>query len=244
MTIKTQKSIQLKTLTDLLNLIKAEDNDEALNFFSIKLVWNNDEKLNIRISDKKLTNLKTVDVSNQQPSSNNLDQCLKLFSKAEKLTPENPWYCPKCKKHQEATKQIYLWKLPKYLIIILKRFQAHKQDTSKFPDWMQSKYNYLLQNHVSYEKINTLIEFPLYNLDMSNYIYDPLKNSQNNENIYDLHSVVNHLGDSLYSGHYTAFSRCHEPNDTLQNSFGLFLYFFSRSQLILLFLDLRLARIR
>jgi uncharacterized UBP type Zn finger protein len=57
---------------------------------------------------------------------------------------------------------------------------------------------------------------------MSDYIYDPLKDSRDtNENIYDLHSVINHLGDSLYSGHYTAFSRCHEPNDTLKNSLGM-----------------------
>ena len=150
----------------------------------------------------------------------NLDECLKLFSKPEILTPDNPWYCPKCKKHQEATKQIYMWKLPKYLIIILKRFQAHEQDTSRYPEWIQAKYNYLLKNHVSYEKINTLIDFPLYNLDMSNYIYDPLNDTKNNENIYDLHSVINHIGDSLYSGHYTAFSRCHKLNETLNNSLG------------------------
>jgi len=31
-------------------------------------------------------------------------------------------YCPKCKSHQEAIKQMSPWKLPKILIIQLKRF--------------------------------------------------------------------------------------------------------------------------
>ena len=221
MSIKNEikPSIQFKTLTELINHLKG-DCDNTKKQFSMKLVWNNDIKLNIKIYDKKLANLNKIgkDDYHHQESSN-IDECLKLFSKSEKLDHQNEWYCPKCKKHQEATKQIYLWKLPKYLIIILKRFQAHKQDSSKYPEWVQSRYNYLLQNHVSYEKINTFIDFPLYNLDMSNYISDPLKHSKNNnENIYDLNSVINHLGDSLYSGHYTAFSRCHDSEDTLLNN--------------------------
>ena len=31
-------------------------------------------------------------------------------------------YCPKCKEHREATKQISIWRLPPLLIIHLKRF--------------------------------------------------------------------------------------------------------------------------
>jgi hypothetical protein len=224
----TSKAIQFKTLTELINHLKSSDEKQ----FSIKLVWNNDIKLNIKIFDKKLKNLHQIgnSFSNNNEycqESTNIDDCLKLFSKSEKLDHQNEWYCPKCKKHQEATKQIFLWKLPKYLIIILKRFQAHKQDSSKYPEWVQSKYNYFLQNHVTYEKINTFIDFPLHNLDMSNYIYDPLKHSKNNnEYIYDLNSVINHLGDSLYSGHYTAFSRCHDANDTLLNNHSMFNFTF------------------
>lgn len=224
--IKTnQKQPAFKTLNELVNYIKS--NNEKHQIYTLKLLWNNDVKLNVQICD--YLNLHSVVSNNIKLNSSTssdytcLDECLKLFTKSEKLTPDNPWYCPKCKQHQEATKQIYLWKLPKYLIIILKRFQAHKEDTSNYPEWAQSKYGYFLNNRVQYEKLNTLIDFPLYDLDMSKYIYDPLNaNSKANENVYDLYAVINHLGDSLYSGHYTAFARCHNDNDTLTNSLGRF----------------------
>ena len=35
-------------------------------------------------------------------------------------------YCPSCKKHQQATKKFDLWKLPKILIIHLKRFSYNR----------------------------------------------------------------------------------------------------------------------
>ena len=35
-------------------------------------------------------------------------------------------YCPKCKEHREAIKQMSLWRLPKILIIQLKRFTYQK----------------------------------------------------------------------------------------------------------------------
>jgi ubiquitin C-terminal hydrolase len=142
-----------------------------------------------------------------------LDDCLKLFTQPEKLTADNPWYCPKCKKHQEAKKQIYLWKLPKYLIVILKRFHAHKEDTSSYPSWMQSKYSNFLQNRLKYEKIHTFIDFPVNNLNMSNYIYDPATQSIESDYGYELYSVINHLGNGLQYGHYTAFARCLDPGD-------------------------------
>lgn len=97
-----------------------------------------------------------------------LDDCIRLFTYAEKLTSENPWYCSKCKKHQEATKQMSLWKLPKYLIISLKRFQASKasdsfgreDDVSRF-SMLNPRLSYFLQNRVVFNKLNTFIDFPL-----------------------------------------------------------------------------------
>ena len=35
-------------------------------------------------------------------------------------------YCPKCKEHREAIKQMSLWRLPRILIIQLKRFTYQK----------------------------------------------------------------------------------------------------------------------
>jgi len=47
-----------------------------------------------------------------QDSGVSLDSCLELFTTQEKLGPEDPWYCSKCKKHQQATKKFDLWRLP------------------------------------------------------------------------------------------------------------------------------------
>jgi len=49
-------------------------------------------------------------------------------------------YCPKCKKHQQATKKFDLWSLPDTLIIHLKRFSYNRY-------WR--------------DKIDALVEFPI-----------------------------------------------------------------------------------
>ena len=53
-----------------------------------------------------------------------LSECFELFTKAEKLAPEDMWYCSNCKDHRQAFKKLELWSLPQYLVIHLKRFQV------------------------------------------------------------------------------------------------------------------------
>jgi ubiquitin carboxyl-terminal hydrolase 4/11/15 len=48
--------------------------------------------------------------------------CLKLFAQPERLRKGDAWYCGGCKKHQQATKELNLWRLPKILVFQLKRF--------------------------------------------------------------------------------------------------------------------------
>ena len=50
-------------------------------------------------------------------------------------------YCSRCKQHREATKQMSVWRLPRYLIIHLKRFSFH--------------------NYVWRSKIDDYVSFPL-----------------------------------------------------------------------------------
>lgn len=59
----------------------------------------------------------------QKPKITTLADCLRLFTEKERLGKDDAWYCPRCKKHQEADKKFDLWSLPQYLIIHLKRFQ-------------------------------------------------------------------------------------------------------------------------
>lgn len=89
-------------------------------------------------------------------------------------------YCPGCKKHRQASKKLDLWRLPEILVIHLKRFSY-----SRF----------------SKNKLETYVDFPIDNLDLSTHVAhlnDKLSNR------YMLYAVSNHYG-SMGGGHYTAF---------------------------------------
>ena len=53
---------------------------------------------------------------------------------------------------------------------------------------------------------------------MSSYLINP--NSKDTSKIYDLCGVINHLGQSLSLGHYTAFARTHDKNNTYEDEIG------------------------
>lgn len=112
-----------------------------------------------------------------------LKDCITQFTSVERLGAYDPWYCPRCKKHQQATKKFDIWSLPKVLIIHLKRFSFSRS-------WR--------------DKIDTLVEFPVDNLDMSEYVLNPAQKKQ--KMIYNLIGVSNHFG-GLGGGHYTAFAK-------------------------------------
>uniref|UniRef100_H3BAQ6 Ubiquitin carboxyl-terminal hydrolase 4 n=1 Tax=Latimeria chalumnae TaxID=7897 RepID=H3BAQ6_LATCH len=69
-----------------------------------------------------------------------LRECIELFTTMETLGEHDPWYCPTCKKHQQATKKFDLWSLPKILVVHLKRFSYNKY-------WR--------------DKLDTVVEFPI-----------------------------------------------------------------------------------
>lgn len=109
-----------------------------------------------------------------------LYKCLEAFLKEEPLGPEDMWFCPVCKKHCQASKKLDLWRLPEILVIHLKRFS----------------YSRFLKN-----KLETFVDFPVHNLDLSSYISH--KNGERS-NRYMLYAISNHYG-SMGGGHYTAF---------------------------------------
>lgn len=113
-----------------------------------------------------------------------LKDCITQFTNVERLGADDPWYCPKCKKHQQATKKFDIWSLPKVLIIHLKRFSFSRS-------WR--------------DKIDTLVEFPVDNLDVAKYVLNPAQREKGHL-IYNLIGVANHFG-GLGGGHYTAFAK-------------------------------------
>lgn len=106
--------------------------------------------------------------------------CLEAFLKEEPLGPEDMWYCPSCKKHQQASKKLDLWRLPEILVIHLKRFS----------------YTWFTKN-----KLETFVDFPVHDLDLSPYIANK---SPWPSDHYALYAVSNHYGN-MGGGHYTAY---------------------------------------
>ncbi|POI30879.1 hypothetical protein CIB84_005370, partial [Bambusicola thoracicus] len=110
-----------------------------------------------------------------------LKDCIELFTTKEKLGAEDPWYCPNCKEHQQATKKLDLWSLPPVLVVHLKRFSYSR--------YMR-------------DKLDTLVGFPINDLDMSEFLINPNAGPCR----YNLIAVSNHYG-GMGGGHYTAFAK-------------------------------------
>lgn len=112
-----------------------------------------------------------------------LEDCLDEFGKAEILSENDAWYCPRCKEHRRASKTFELWKAPDILVIHLKRFSAQGRN---FRD-----------------KLDVLVDFPIQGLDLSSRV---VMQEDGKSPLYDLFAVDNHYG-GLGGGHYTAFAQ-------------------------------------
>lgn len=110
-----------------------------------------------------------------------LQDCLRLFSKEERLTDNNKVFCRHCKAHRDSTKKLEIWKVPPILLVHLKRFSYEGR-------WKQ--------------KLQTSVDFPLDSLDLCQYVIGPKQNLKK----YSLYGVSNHYG-GLDGGHYTAYCK-------------------------------------
>lgn len=108
-------------------------------------------------------------------------KAMRLFQREEKLEPGEEWFCPECKQHREATKQISVWRLPPYLVIHLKRFS--------------------FKNLLWREKLDFFVEYPVKGLDLTEFC----PTAQTDSCLYDLFAVANHHG-AIWGGHYTAYA--------------------------------------
>lgn len=120
---------------------------------------------------------------NRKRNGISLDDCLDEFGKAEILSENDAWYCPRCKEHQRASKTFELWKAPDILVIHLKRFSAQGRNLR--------------------DKLDVLVDFPVEGLDLSSRV---AMQEDGKSPIYDLFAVDNHYG-GLGGGHYTAFAQ-------------------------------------
>ena len=113
----------------------------------------------------------------------NLEEILNNFNQIEKLSKDNEWFCPKCKKHQLADKKMEIYYVSEIVILHLKRFRNNR-------------------------KIETLVDFPIENLDLTKF----LPQKKDTKYIYDLFAVANHIG-GLQGGHYYAYCKNCKDNE-------------------------------
>lgn len=118
-----------------------------------------------------------------------LDNCLMNIGKEEEMDKDNLVTSDLCYGKTHAKKTESIWKLPKYMIINLKRFN----------------YN---QFHQISTKNTAYVNYPL-EIDMSKYIDDDSKYKSLNNNYY-LYGVTLHLGimfGAMSGGHYISYVR-------------------------------------
>ncbi|KAI4277527.1 MAG: hypothetical protein LQ337_001699 [Flavoplaca oasis] len=147
-----------------------------------------------------------------------LNDCLDEFGKAETLSENDAWYCPRCKEHRRASKKFELWSAPDILVIHLKRFSS------------QGRLR---------DKLDVTVDFPVEGLDLTDRV---ASQEEGKSPIYDLFAVDNHYG-GLGGGHYTAYaqnfydkgwydynatdsavSRCRDPQKVVSNAAYLLFY--------------------
>lgn len=135
--------------------------------------------------------------------------CLRNYTSEERLSAEDCWTCPDCKRPREASKRLTITRAPQILVVQLKRFRSVRRGFT--------------------DKTNTLIDFPLTKLDLTPYTLPPLAAAVGPEEIaamkerfgqeviepihettppykYDCYGVVQHFG-TLTGGHYKALIR-------------------------------------
>lgn len=147
----------------------------------------------------------SVEIPQDRPAD--IRDCLRSYCSQERLSGDEVWKCPHCKREREATKQITVTRAPKFLVLHLKRFSASHTESAR--------------------KVRTPIDFPLTGLDLGPFMLPPptteeevliarrlggpgvikdMRSDQatNGPYIYNAFAVTRHLGGTIASGHYIA----------------------------------------
>ena len=101
--------------------------------------------------------------------------CLNLFTQSEEISDI---FCENCQQKQIFNKILRIERIPKYLVITLKRF----------------KYTLMYRT-----KMKCPIKFPINDINLNRYLTNETNPEKNKK--YDLFGIINHIGD-LSGGHY------------------------------------------
>ncbi|RLN61617.1 hypothetical protein BBP00_00005283 [Phytophthora kernoviae] len=119
---------------------------------------------------------------------------LRIFTAEEELRGMNQVYCLRCSKYQTNYKRLTLHTIPNVLVFHIRRLDFYRQ-----------------------QKLKQTVRFPLIGLNMKPFTSADNADTttrkkdsagyEESDDVYDLVAVVNHHGDSVNGGHYTAFVR-------------------------------------
>lgn len=104
-------------------------------------------------------------ITNGKEIATSLDTCIQWYGEKELLEGDNSWYNDKTKKRHSVLKDTRIWRFPKILIIVLKRF-----------------------NHRN-RKLQQVIDFPIEDFSIDSIGTGP------NKALYDCFGVCNHSGN-------------------------------------------------
>ena len=125
-----------------------------------------------------------------------LQECLDNYFQVEKLGIDELWKCDKCDRKVPSVKKLGIFKPPKILNLLVKRYSAH--------------YN-VKKGEMEFKRKSNKIIFPLKELDLTAHVaYNP----DNKKYIYDLYALSNQIpigSNGLNLGHYT--SCCLHPQN-------------------------------
>ena len=138
----------------------------------IKIKQIKDENILLCLNHSSLKNNQNIQKNFHKNVS--IYDCFDLFTQKEILEDV---FCEKCGEKRTFEKILKIERIPKYLVISLKRF----------------KYTTIYRS-----KLKCPIKFPLNNINLSKYL---IEESHENSKVYDLFGVINHFGD-LQGGHY------------------------------------------
>lgn len=156
-----------------------------------------DISLDLDTSTPYLTEVGRTSKSSETTGTSTLLGCLDLFTRPEKLGPDQKLYCENCKEKQDALKQMSIKKLPLVLCLHIKRFEhsAIKRLSRKIDRHLQFPFSLDMKPYLSSSVLKKRF---------GNRIFSFEGDESEATTEFEVFAVVSHSG-MLESGHYVTY---------------------------------------
>lgn len=199
-----RSSVQLKKIFNANNEINNNKDSDGVN--------QNYRVINIYIvyQNKYCVSLETINVSYDLTFKPMKKRELDIYNLLDFFTSEEEvpnYYCEFCNSEVKAKRKLEINRIPKILVIQLKRFYFRIESTNRF----NKKIKKAIPKIIEEKNDNTINFHPRLNVSKYLTIHKTsgnVSNETNAETHYNLFGVCNHIGNTN-SGHYTALAKHH-----------------------------------